>query len=286
MTRRLTIMAVGPQVLVQDLGRPGHRAVGVSPSGAADLGAHRLANRLVGNPESLAGLEVLAGGLTVRLDDGGVIAVAGADVPVEVDGRSVGRHRATHVRVGGVVTIGRPRSGLRSTLAVAGGIDVAPVLGSRSTDVLSGLGPDALAAGDVLPLGDPPAGVPDVDVVVRPLPGGAVLIGHGPRGDWITSDAQQELLRSAWTVTSTSNRVGVRLQGPVLARARTDELPSEGIVRGAIQVPPDGQPVVFLADHPVTGGYPIVGVVVDQHLDRLGQLGPGDRLRFRRATQR
>jgi biotin-dependent carboxylase-like uncharacterized protein len=176
---------------------------------------------------------------------------------------------------------------LRTYLAVRGGIDVPPVLGSRSTDLLSGLGPAVVAAGHVLPVGSTTLPMPGVDVAPVPDPPAGELtvpVLVGPRADWFTADAWSTLTGAVYTVTSESNRIGLRLDGPALERARPGELPSEGMVRGALQVPRSGTPVLFLADHPVTGGYPVIGYVVDADVDRCAQLRPGQSLRFRRAA--
>jgi biotin-dependent carboxylase-like uncharacterized protein len=191
------------------------------------------------------------------------------------------------VRAGRELRLGAPASGLRTYHRVRGGIAVAPVLGSRSTDVLSGLGPPVVAAGDVLPIGISPLPEPGVDVapVADPADGEVVVaVLPGPRRNWFGDRAWTTLTGSAYTVTSQSNRVGLRLAGAVLERERPGELPSEGMVLGALQVPPSGTPVLFLADHPVTGGYPVIGVVADADLDRCGQLRPGQAVRFRAAT--
>jgi biotin-dependent carboxylase-like uncharacterized protein len=182
-----------------------------------------------------------------------------------------------------VLALGVPARGLRAYLAVRGGVAVPPVLGSRSTDALSGLGPAPLAAGDRLPVGDLAADEPLVDVApVASLPDRPVLrVLPGPRRDWLADTAWAALRDAAWTVSADSDRVGLRLTGPRLARARDDELPSEGLVPGAVQVPPDGAPVLFLADHPVTGGYPVLAVVVTADLPVAAQLRPGDVVRFR-----
>jgi biotin-dependent carboxylase-like uncharacterized protein len=172
---------------------------------------------------------------------------------------------------------------LRTYLAVRGGIDAAPVFGSRSTDLLSGLGPGPVTPGTRLPVGDSALGWPAVDVAPVPaLPDDLELrVLAGPRDDWVTADALRLLATATYQVSPRSNRVGVRLDGPPLARARQDELLSEGIVRGAVQVPPGGQPVLFLADHPVTGGYPVIGVVEPADTDLLGQARPGQRVSLR-----
>ncbi|SFW57050.1 biotin-dependent carboxyltransferase family protein [Amycolatopsis australiensis] len=279
--RTLEVLDAGRYALVEDLGRPGYAHLGVAPSGALDVSSLRLANRLAGNDEAAAGIETLLGGLSVRLTASATVAVTGPAVPVTVDGRSAGSHVPIAVRAGQTLSIGTPPTGLRCYLAVSGGIAVEEVLGSRSRDVLSGIGPAPLAAGDVLPLGSP-AGIPaGADVVVPwQAPDALVVpVTLGPRDDWLDDPARG--LSAWWTVTAESNRVGLRLDGTPLRRAVDAELPSEGVVTGAIQVPPSGLPVVFLADHPTTGGYPVAAVVRGAALGALAQARPGTRVRFR-----
>ena len=281
MTRSLTVLATGALTTLQDGGRPGQAALGIGPSGACDRASYRLANRLVGNPGGAAVLEVTFGGLRVRADQDLTVVTTGARC------EGAWTHNApTLLRSGRELRLGPPASGLRTYLAVRGGFAVEPVLGSRSTDVLSGLGPPPVSAGDVLPVGDPELPAPGVDLaaVVDPDPGAVtVRVLPGPRRDWFTDDAWARLLAAPYTVTSDSNRVGVRLDGAPLERVRTDELPSEGMVRGALQVPVSGRPVLFLADHPATGGYPVIGYVVDRDVDRCAQLRPGQVLFLRAA---
>lgn len=280
----LRVLVPGPLATVQDLGRPGHAAVGVGPSGACDRGALRLANRLAGNPEGAAAVEVTFGGLAARAEGALTVAVTGAPCQVTVAGRAYGTGSAVRVPDGAEVRLGPPASGVRSYLAVHGGIGVAPVLGSRSTDLLAGIGPAVLAAGAMLPVGDESADWAPVDVAPVPAPpaGEVTLrVRYGPRDDWFTAHALATLVADPYVVTAESNRVGMRLDGPGLARRRDGELPSEGMVRGAVQVPPAGRPAVFLADHPVTGGYPVIAVVRTADLDLAGQLRPGQPVRFR-----
>jgi biotin-dependent carboxylase-like uncharacterized protein len=283
MTRALTVLATGPLTTVQDAGRPGQGALGIGRSGACDRGVFRQANRLVGNPEDAAVLEVTFGGLAVRAEADLLVVTTGA--------RCAGPfpHAApTALRRGTELRLGPPDTGLRTYLAVRGGIDVRPVLGSCATDVLSGLGPAVVAGGDVLPVGKPTRPLPGVDLAPVPeIPGGEVTVAvlPGPRADWFGDAGWATLTGQAWTVTSESNRIGLRLEGAPLERVRSGELPSEGMVRGALQVPPSGLPVLFLADHPVTGGYPVIGYVADEpragDVDRCAQLRPGQTLRFR-----
>ncbi|MER5700592.1 biotin-dependent carboxyltransferase family protein [Micromonospora sp. NPDC002296] len=277
---RIEVLRAGALTTVQDQGRPGWAHLGVPRSGALDPAALRLANRLVGNPEAAAGLEITLTGCTLRLTRAGTVAIAGADVDVRVGDRPGDVGRPLAVPAGAIVRVGPARAGLRSWLAVAGGIAVAPVLGSRSTDTLSGLGPPPLRDGDTLPLGAPAGDPAPVDGTVgRPAPVELLLgLRPGPRDDWFTSAAFDLLYDTAYAVSTVSNRVGARLVGAPLARAVAGELPSEGIVLGAVQVPADGQPLIFLADHPTTGGYPVVGVVDD--VTGLAQARPGTTVRF------
>jgi len=283
----LEVLRTGPLALVQDAGRPGHAAVGVSPSGAADRGAFVAGARLVGNdPARHAAIEVTLGGLSVRSTAPCTVALCGAECPASVDGRAVAWATALPLVPGEVLTLGMPPVGLRSYLSVAGGIDVAPVLGSRSTDLLSGLGPPRLTPGMVLPIGSPAvpgersgAERPPASRRRGPEPAegaGELTLLPGPRTDWLADPAA---LAGTWTISPDSNRVGIRLTGPVLARASSQvgvELPSEPLVRGAVQLPPSGQPVVFGPDHPTTGGYPVVAVLTEAASDRLAQCRPGE----------
>jgi biotin-dependent carboxylase-like uncharacterized protein len=281
----LTVLAPGPLTTVQDRGRRGWASIGVTTSGSADRAAADLANRLVGNDPDAATLEVTAGGLLLRAERTLLVAVTGAPAPVSVDGRAAPFDAPFTLGAGRVLGLGVPPVGLRSYVAVRGGVAVAPVLGSRSTDTLAALGPEPLAAGDRLPIGDLAAGEPFVDVapVRAPSSRPVLRVLPGPRRDWLAPGAWTALTGQAWTVSPDSDRVGLRLDGPPLERARTDELPSEGLVPGAVQVPADGSPVLFLADHPVTGGYPVLAVVVTADLGAAAQLRPGDVVRFRPA---
>ena len=289
MSPALEVLATGALVLVQDEGRPGLAAVGVGRSGAADRAAHRLGARLVGHPDDRASLEVLLGGLTVRAHGRVTIALTGASAPATLDERLVAHATLVDVPDGAVLSVGMPSAGVRTYLTVRGGIDVAPVLGSRSTDTLSGVGPAPVRVGDVLRVGDPGPGFPQVDHVAHPshrVGGPTVLdVLPGPRAAWVGgwSTGLGGLLSSAWQVSGQSDRIGLRLTGSHVTRLngwRDAELPSEGMVRGAVQAPLGGEPVVLLADHPVTGGYPVVAVLTASACDRAAQLRPGDRVRL------
>ncbi|MEP7090774.1 MAG: biotin-dependent carboxyltransferase family protein [Nocardioidaceae bacterium] len=282
MTATLRVHATGPLCLVEDLGRPGRSGIGVGRSGAADRGALRQANRALANPPEAAALEVTLGGLELEVVDGPVwVCVTGAPAPVSVDGRQVGPYSVTGVRTGSRLRLGMPPRGLRSYLAVRGGIDAPAVLGSRSRDVLAGIGPEPIAGGDVLAVGPVPGAFPVADLLLQPAFPDEVVLGlvRGPRDAWV--EDVEALVRSRWTVTDRSNRVGMRLAGGIVRHRDVErQLPSEGTWRGAVQVPPSGEPVLFLADHPVTGGYPVVAVVRDGDVDRAAQVRPGQRLRF------
>ncbi|MFJ9321213.1 5-oxoprolinase subunit C family protein [Streptomyces globisporus] len=283
----LYVVRPGALTTVQDAGRPGHAHLGVGRAGALDAPAARLANRLVGNPPDAAVLETTLTGCAVRPDRPVVAVVGGAGCRVTVDGRPAAWGAPVRVPAGAVLDAGPAGTGLRSYLAFGGGLVPDAVLGSRSADLLSGLGPAPLSAGDALPLGEPASAGPPPHAGPVPWPGAPaelVLPVHpGPRHDWFTDAALGTLLTAAYRVSPHSNRIGLRTEGPPLERSRTEELPSEGMVLGAIQVPPDGRPVVFLNDHPTTGGYPVVGVVPERSLAAAAQAVPGTRLRFVRA---
>ena len=287
----LEVLATGPLTLVQDLGRTGWAALGVGVAGAFDRGALRLANRLVGNREGAAALETVGAGLALRATSSCEVAVTGADgsLAVERDGRSiaVGRRSPLRLVAGDVLRVGPPTTGVRSYLAVRGGLTVPVTLGSGSRDTLSGLGPAPLAVGDVVAIGRGAVALPHVDqAAVRPA-SGPLRIVLGPRDDWFTADAVRTLLSTPWTVTSAADRVGIRLDGPPLTRRdAARELPSEPVVTGSLQVPPDGRPVLLGPDHPTTGGYPVIAVLVDADLDRLAQVVPGQILDVREVNPR
>ncbi|MCW2623235.1 MAG: sle [Frankiales bacterium] len=281
----LEVLDAGPLTTVQDLGRPGLASSGVPPSGALDRPAAALANRLVGNLPAAAVLETTLRGPRLRVRSAGrvvVVAVTGAQAPVSVDGRARDPLTTLFLADGALLELGMARTGVRSYLAVRGGLAVAPVLGSRSYDLLSGLGPLPLRVGDRIPIGPPTGSVPAVDGV--PLPGvdacPVLRARLGPRDEWFAPEAAALLTRTTWRVSPDSNRIGVRLVGPPLPRRRTGQLPPEGVVTGSVQVPPDGQPVLFLADHPTTGGYPVIAVVDEAALPAAAQARPDSVLRF------
>jgi biotin-dependent carboxylase-like uncharacterized protein len=293
------VIKPGPLATVQDLGRRGQGAIGVPPSGAADPASLIAANRLVGNPDGSAGIEVTLGRAAFRCHGDLTIAVTGAPATVTVTAARaedrepvpVGFGTRVEAAAGSMVSIGAPSTGLRCYLAVAGGVSVPAVLGSRSADLLSDLGGGPLRPGTTLPIGPDSApagdaGVPGVLVAgTRMIERGGVAelrVVGGPRLDWFEADALDRLCSAAYTVSAASNRTGLRLDGEPMRRSSGAELPSEGLVTGALQVPPDGLPILLLADHPTVGGYPVIAVVVSADLGLAAQLRPGDRLRLTR----
>jgi len=284
----LEIIRPGPLSLIEDLGRPGLASSGVGRSGAADRGSFLQANRVLGNPDNAAAIECTLGGLNVRALSDLDLVITGAPAPAKVDRVPIDHGVPFPLTTGQELRLGVPKTGLRSYLAVRGGLDVPAVLGSRSTDTLSGLGPAPLAAGDQLAIGRwTEQSVADPLPTNKPPASGPLTlrVALGPRDDWFVRPT--DLLDGEWLVSPNSNRVGIRLDRPepaadqpALGRRDDTELPSEGVVLGSIQVPPSGQPVLFLADHPVTGGYPVLAVVRGADVDRAAQARPGQRLRF------
>ena len=285
----LEILRTGPFAVVEDLGRPGLAHLGVSRSGAADRRAHKLANRLVANPDDRATVEVTFGGFCARVRGGDVdIAVTGADTDPTVNGIEFGTNSIHHVRDGQVISLGAPRAGLRTYLAVRGGICVEPVLGSRSYDVMSAIGPAPLRSGDMLPVGEHSDDYPELDqapvaAISKRLV--ELLVVPGPRDDWLVDP--DALVHTVWMASNHSDRVGMRLEGrPLQYRWPDRQLPSEGTIRGAIQVPPNGLPVILGPDHPVTGSYPVVAVLTDDDIDKAAQVRPGQYVRLHWARPR
>ena len=288
----LQVRATGLLTVFQDLGRHGQARQGVSASGAMDQAALKAANRLVGNASNAAALETVGGGLQLRSVGDNVVAVTGADAVLTLttaDGQrwSVPRYEPVALADGDMLAVGQPTAGARCYVAVRGGFAEAPVMGSCATDTLAHVGPAPVAVGDWLAVQPAPAtsvvAAPELPPADLPTLEQEVVLDvvMGPRTDWFTPEAIARFASQRWQVTPQSNRVGLRLAGEVpLDRAITGELPSEGTALGALQVPPSGQPVLFLADHPLTGGYPVIGCVAPYHLDRAGQIPVGAWLRF------
>ncbi len=282
----IEILDPGSLTTIQDLGRPGWAHIGVPHSGAADPRALRLANRLLANPEDAPALETTLVGPRLRVHADAVVALTGAPVDASAGGRPVAMNAPIYLRAGDVLEVGGATAGLRTYIAVRGGLAPELTLGSASTDLLTGLGPRPLRAGLRIAVGPAPRELPAVDVAPTPALAAepTLRLVFGPRADWFTDEARRRLTRSPYTVTDASNRVGLRLDGPTLDRRRPGELKSEGMVLGALQVPPSGAPILLLADHPTTGGYPVIAVVSRDDLPTAGQLRPGQAVRFREAS--
>ncbi|KAE8370852.1 allophanate hydrolase subunit 2-domain-containing protein [Aspergillus caelatus] len=282
--------------LFQDLGRPGQANQGVSASGVLDRSAFRAANRTVGNPAGTGCLELTLGGFSFESTSQAVIGCTGAPCPITIEDTKgqttqiTDTHRPIALEPGDVVTFGHPRTGMRIYVAVRGGFEINPILGSVSTDTLAAVGPSPVVAGSRLILKNAQQGLASVSiheapVFTLPAPSDVVILDVvlGPRTDWFTKEGLETFTQQCWKVTAESSRAGVRLSGNVSIERKDDkaELPSEGTVTGAIQVPHNGQPVLFLADHPLTGGYPVIGAVADYHLDLTGQLPVNTMVQFR-----
>ncbi|UWU25408.1 urea amidolyase family protein (plasmid) [Rhizobium sp. CB3060] len=277
--------------LFQDLGRPGQAGQGVSESGALDRTSLIEANLCVGNPRGAAAIEIAYGGFAIKADRPVTLAVAGASSPMTIragDGRSVlaPLTRPFALDAGDELTLEFPSEGTRSYLAIRGGFHIETILNSAATDTLAKVGPSPIVAGDVLlPANEPASAVDPCRPAAWSLPkaGDTVTLDVmlGPRTDWFTEKGLVTLLGQEWQVTAESSRVGVRIAGAEpLERTESAELQSEGTPLGAIQVPHSGQPVLFLADHPLTGGYPVIGVVARHHLDLASQIPIGANIRF------
>ncbi len=278
----IEVVDPGPLATVQDAGRTGLAALGVGRSGAADRRSLALANRLVGNPEGQAGVEITFGGLVARFTGAGNGRADRCTLSGPPRPRPVDMLARLYLRGGDELRVGRPASGLRTYLAVRGGVSVPPVLCARATDTLAGIGPAPITAGSMLPIGAATGALPAVDFAVQSsyTDEPRLHVIPGPREDWFDEQATAALCSSAYEVTADCNRIGIRLSGPALVRRHRRELPPEATVPGALQVPPSAQPILFLADHPVTGGYPVIAVVHTEDLHLAAQLRPGQRVRF------
>ncbi|WP_330647159.1 urea amidolyase family protein (plasmid) [Thioclava litoralis] len=279
------VLAAPFPAMFEDNGRAGQAAQGVAASGVLDRGALRALNRMLGNPAGTAALEITGGGFAFRAKEPAVIAVTGAPCRVSVNDWDFGSHAPIAVDPGDRITLSVPKAGLRALLGVRGGFAVAPVMGAATWDSLAEIGPQPVRQGAHLALAHAPADAvgPAISLPALPKAGDLVVLDvvMGPRSDWFEPQILDRFTQQEWEVTAQSSRVGIRLNGAApLTRPDQSELPSEGTATGAIQVPHSGQPVLFLADHPLTGGYPVIGAVADYHLDLAGQLPPGVKIRF------
>ena len=298
---RIVVDATGPQALIQDVGRPAVGSLGVGQAGAADVWGLAEANNAVGNHAGAAAVEFLLGNAKFTAQDDVTLALGGAVGPAQIlqDGKAVGDApvgEAFELAAGATLQIGFTTEGMRGYLAVKGGFAAEEVLGSRSTDTMSGLGPKPLAAGDVLCVLAPDDGGAEeqtddvIEPVKYPIAGEVTVLRYspGPRDDWFGPEGLEHFEEAVWEVSTESNRVGARLKpaegAEPLKRIRSGELATEGMVPGALQVPPNGEPVLFLADHPVTGGYPVIGVVLEADIRLAAQLPPGALVQFERVS--
>lgn len=291
-----SVLEAGLLTTVQDLGRAGHLRYGIPASGPVDREAFILANRLVGNPDTAAGLECTLIGPTLQMMEESVVAVTGAEVPLTVNGREFPRWTAIRVRVGDVVRLGSSRSGMRAYLALAGGVDLPRGLGSRSTYLrgrLGGYRGRPLERGDLLSVGAPQAELPRLDRrAVRPevIPdyrdGVEVRVILGPQDDRFTPEGIATFLQGPYEMTHQSDRMGARLRGPVITHTRGHDIISDGVPLGGVQVAGDGQPIVLLVDRQSTGGYTKIATVCSFDVGRVGQVRPGQRLHFRQIGVR
>jgi len=281
------VLEPGPQTTVQDLGRPGHLRYGIPPSGPIDRAAFVVANRLVGNADGAAGLECTVMGPRLAIETPCAIAVTGAEMPVTVNGAEAPAWTTLVLKPGDVVKLGVARAGVRAYVAFSGGLDVPSVLGSRATYLrgrLGGLGGRALRKEDRLtlfPAPTPPirraSAAAIVDLTVPP----EIRAVLGPQADRFTDDGIAALLGGEYEMLPQSDRMGARLRGPRIAHARGHDIISDGIALGSIQVPGDGQPIALLVDRQSTGGYTKIATIGSFDIGRLGQVKPGQRLRFR-----
>jgi len=286
----ILIHDAGPQTTVQDLGRRGSLRVGIPPSGPLDREAFLLANRLVGNADDAAGLECTLIGPRVEFADERWVAVTGADMQATLNGTEMPRWAGFEVEAGDVLRLGPARSGVRGYLAVSGGIDTPPALGSRATYLrgrLGGFEGRAVRKGDCLPLGPPSGGAPAEvheeaipDYTVEPT----VRVVLGPQDDRFSKRGIAALFDAPYEMTPQSDRMGARLRGERIEHTRGHDIVSDGVALGGIQVVGDGQPIVLLADRQSAGGYTKIGTVCSFDIGRVAQVKPGQRLRFRRVS--
>ncbi|MFZ5495864.1 MAG: biotin-dependent carboxyltransferase family protein [Verrucomicrobiota bacterium] len=300
----IQVLKPGLLTTVQDLGRPGYQQYGVAVGGALDAFAARVANLIVGNDENAALLEMAQTGPDLQFEREALVAWTGGDFGASVGGQPLPRERAVRVAPGETVSFGAARSGLRAWLAVAGGIDVPHVLGSRATYRRAGLGGHnhgrPLAAGDRLKTFGPGAWATALlaslrnrglrasvwtvrpGTMGRPAPAGTVRAMTGPEWDWFSAEAQRAFFASEWEATREADRMGVRLHGPELTLGRPREMISSAVNTGVVQVPPSGQPIVLLPSRQSVGGYPRIAAVAAADIGRFTQLRPGEQVRFER----
>jgi antagonist of KipI len=288
--RVIQVQAPGLLTTVQDLGREGFGPIGVSPSGAADAISLRIGNRLVGNREGAAGLEMTLLGGTFVFPEGAVVALTGSDFGATLDGAAVDPWTSIEVKRGQTLNVGPTRSGARCYLCVQGGIEVAPLLGSSSTHLLSGLGGHegrALRKGDLLKIGEAKDSYRKRTVAANALrdlsPRKVLRVTPGPQSEWFSESSRRTFYSSAYRVTEESNRMGLRLEGAPVTLGPGGQMVTEGVSIGAIQIPSRGLPIILFVEQQTTGGYPKIANVISADLSSLGQLRPRDEIRFERV---
>lgn len=289
----IEVQAPGLLTTVQDLGREGHGPMGVSPSGAADPVSLRIGNRLVGNPQGAAALEMTLLGGAFFFPDGAAIALTGSDFGAALDDAPLTMYTSVLVKSGQTLRLGPTRSGARCYLSVQGGVHVEPFLGSASTHLLSGLGGcqgRALRKGDSLAIGAATCAYRKQTVSPQALPQLAprkiLRATSGPQAGWFSDSARQILYSTAYRVAEESNRMGIRLEGATLPATASGEMITEGVSLGAVQIPPRGSPIILFVEQQTTGGYPMIANVISVDLPSLGQLRPRDDIRFERIDLR
>jgi antagonist of KipI len=304
----ILVESAGLLCTVQDLGRRGYQHLGVGTSGAMDPVSHRLANLLAGNPEGAAALEITLAGPSLRFEADTLVALAGADLSPEIEGQPVHLWRPMLVRAGAALEFGRPVQGCRCYLAVAGGLRVPEVMGSASTQLAGGFGGfqgRAMKRGDRLATPPCPREIyptlqqrfarglqpflaldwfPPWYTELDFLRPAALRVIPGPQWPELTDAARRSFLEETFQAAPNSDRMGIRLRGPRLELARPMEMLSSGVAAGTIQLPPDGSPILLMADRQTTGGYPRLGELATVDLPRAAQLRPGEELRFKAVT--
>jgi antagonist of KipI len=285
--RVIEVLEPGLLTTVQDLGREGFGPMGVSPSGAADAISLRIGNRIAGNGEGAAGLEMTLLGGTFVFPEGAVFALAGSDFGATLDGKPTELWMAVEARPGQVLRLGPTRSGARCYLCVQGGIAVTPFLGSASTHLLSGLGGHEgrpLRKGDMLRIGAASGSYRERRLAAKALerlaPRKVLRVTPGPQSDWFSEAAQRLFYGSTFRVAEESNRMGIRLEGAAISTTSSGEMITEGVSLGAVQITAGGLPIILFVEQQTTGGYAKIANVISADFHSLGQLRPRDEIRF------
>jgi antagonist of KipI len=289
--RIIQVQSPGLLTTVQDLGREGFGPLGVSPSGAADPISLRIGNRLVANPESAAALEMTLLGGAFLFPQGATIALTGSDFGATLDGARLDLWKSSEVTPGQTLRVGSTQSGARCYISVHGGIAVKPFLGSASTHLLSGLGGydgRALRKGDVLNINDEATPFRRKTIAPQALeqlaPRKVLRVTPGPQSEWFPESSLRSFCENTYRVAEESNRMGLRLEGGPIARESNNEMITEGVSLGAVQITASGLPIILFVEQQTTGGYPKIANVISADLHSLGQLRPRDQIRFEQVS--